>query len=151
MTFTALLKKEILEIYRTRKFMILGILFLFVAISSPVLAKLIPKLLANTEFPGTNIHIQIPDATWKDSIDQFVKNLIQFGVIVIVFMFAGSIAEEKNKKTLELVLAKPVPRNQFVLSKVLSSFAVIKVTFLASAIIFYLYTLSLFGSLLQVS
>jgi len=145
-SLSTMLKKEILEIYRSKKFLILVIVFAFVAISSPILAKLIPSILKS--MPSTSgIIINIPDATWKDSVDQLVKNLTQFGMIVILLMFSGVIAEEKNKKTMELVLTKPISRVSFVLSKFFASTFYIKLIFISSAIVFYLYTLNLFGSL----
>lgn len=140
-----MMKKEILEIYRSKKFLILVIVFAFIAISSPILAKLIPTILKS--MPATpGLTINFPDPTWKDSIDQLVKNLAQFGMIVILLMFSGAVAEEKNKKTLELVLTKPISRVSFLLSKFFASALYIKLVFIASAIVFYLYTLNLFGS-----
>lgn len=144
-SFTTMFKKELLEIYRSKKFLILVIIFAFIAISSPILAKLIPNLLKS--MPATpGLTITLPDPTWKDAIDQLVKNLIQFGYIVIIFMFAGSIAEEKNKKTLEIVLTKPVSRASLVLAKFCASGLYLKLVFIASAIVFYFYTFQLFGS-----
>jgi len=139
-----MLKKEFLEIIRTKKLLILAIVILFVAVSSPILAKLIPTIFKNLDMQG--VKLQIPEATWKDSIDQFVKNLSQIALIVIVFMFAGSIAEEKNKKTLEIVLTKPVARSSFVVSKFVASLTSTSVIYLVGSIIFYIYTLTIFGS-----
>ena len=139
-----MLKKEILEIYRSKKFLILVIVFAFIAISSPILAKLLPSILKS--MPATpGLIFDMPDATWTDSIDQLVKNLAQFGMIVILLMFSGAIAEEKNKKTLELVLTKPISRVSFILSKFVASALYIKIVFLVSAIVFYYYTVNLLG------
>lgn len=143
--FWTMFKKECLEIYRSKKFLILVAIFAFIAIGSPILAKLIPTLLKS--MPATpGITFSVPEPTWKDAIDQLVKNLIQFGYIVIIFMFAGAIAEEKNKKTLELVLTKPISRTSFVLAKFFAAGIYLKVIFLASMIAFYAYTVSLFGN-----
>lgn len=143
--FLTLFKKEILEIYRSKKFLILLAIFAFIAIGSPIIAKLIPTLLKSV--PATpGITFNIPEPTWKDSIDQLVKNLAQFGFIVIIFMFAGAIAEEKSKKTLELVLTKPISRTNLVLSKFFAAGLYLKVIFIASMVVFYSYTASLFGT-----
>jgi ABC-2 type transport system permease protein len=141
--FSTVLKKELVEAYRSKKLLILLIVFTFVSVSSPILAKLIPSLIKT--IPNTGITINLPAATWKDSIDQFIKNLAQFDFIVIIFMFAGIIAEEKNKKTLELVLTKPIPRTSFVLAKFFSSTLCVQFVFAVSAVVFYFYTLSLLG------
>lgn len=145
MNIIPLVKKELLEIYRSKKLLILAILFLFIAISSPILAKLIPTILKSMpETPG--LTIQLPEPTWKDAVDQLIKNLSQIGMVVLIILSAGSIAEEKNKKTLEIVLTKPISRSKFILVKFISSLFVTKVVFLISMLIFYLYTISLFGS-----
>ncbi len=143
--FFTIFKKEITELTRSKKILILSILFLFIAVSSPIIAKLIPTLLKS--IPSTpGLIITLPTPTWNDALDQFVKNISQIAMIVIIFVFAGSIAEEKNKKTLEMVLTKPIPRNIFVLAKITSSFFVTKIIFLVTAAIFYFYTVSTFTS-----
>jgi len=116
-----------------------------VAISSPVLAKLTPLILKSVPVtPGLTINL--PDPTWKDAVDQLVKNMSQIGLIVLIIMFAGSIADEKSKKTLELVLTKPVSRANFILSKFISSMVATKIVFIIAMAIFYAYTVSVFGT-----
>lgn len=145
MNLTIMIKKELTDIVRSKKLLILVILFAFIAISSPILAKLMPVLLKSIpQTPG--ITISVPDPTWKDAIDQLIKNLSQIGMIVIIFIFAGSVTEEKTKKTLELVLTKPISRPAFILSKFLSSILVAKLVFIIAMIVFYLYTISILGS-----
>lgn len=140
-----IIKKEILEFTRSKKLLILAGLFLFIAVASPITAKLIPDLLKN--IPNTSgITINIPEPTWRDSIDQFVKNITQIGIIVIVFIFAGIVAEEKNKKTLEIVLSKPISRVGLIISKFAASKIVLLAIFIVSSAIFYLYTVSIFGN-----
>jgi len=140
-----ILKKELLEIYRSKKLLILAILFLFVAISSPILAKAIPTILKS--MPATpGLTISIPEPSWHDAIDQFIKNISQIVMIIIVFMFSGVIAEEKNKKTLEIVLTKPISRPNFILAKYLANFLLITGTMVISSLVFYAYTVSIFTS-----
>jgi ABC-2 type transport system permease protein len=141
--FIILFKKEWLELIRSKKLLIMIVLLLFVSISSPILAKLIPSIFKNIEGIGP---INIPESTWKDAVDQFVKNANQFVGLVIVFMFAGAIAEEKNKKTLEIVLTKPISRASFLLAKFLSGSLLITICMTIGSVIFYYYAVSIFGS-----
>lgn len=138
-----LIKKELLEQNRTKKLLILAVVFLFVAIASPIFAQLTPMLLKSMSIPGLNLNL--PDPTFNDSIDQLIKNVSQIALLVLVFIVAGSVVDEKNKKTLEMVLAKPVQRNTFILSKFISYFLSIGVIFFISIVIFYLYTISIFA------
>jgi ABC-2 type transport system permease protein len=143
--YFTILKKELLEMNRSRKTLVLIMLFAFVAIASPLLAKLLPEILKN--MPATpGLIIDLPEASWRDAIDQLVKNIGQIGMIVLIFLFAGSITEEKNKKTLEMTLTKPISRTSFILGKFSAAILSLKVVTIISFTLFYLYTVSIFGS-----
>jgi len=139
-----LIRKDLLEQWRTKKILILIVVFLFVAIGSPILAKLTPELLKNISVPGMTINL--PAATYIDSLDQFIKNISQIALLVLVFVVAGAVSDEKNKKTLEMLLTKPISRTNFILSKFISNFVSIGLIFTTTSIIFYLYTISVFSS-----
>ncbi len=141
--FLALLNKEFLELKRNNKLLIVFVIFIFFAILSPITAKLMPKIFESISTPG--LEITIPEPTNKDAIDQFVKNLSTLGFILI-FIVAGAIADEKTKKTLEIILTKPIKRRDFILAKFIAYSFIIKLAFLASSVVFYLYTASLFGA-----
>lgn len=141
---TVLVKKEILEQWRTKKILILSIIFLFIAISSPILAKITPELLKSISMPGFSVNL--PDPTYKEALDQFIKNISQIALLVLVFVVAGSVSDEKNKKTLEIVLTKPISRVKFIFSKFISNFITISAIFITTSVIFYVYTTSVFSS-----
>ena len=143
MILLTLLKKDLMEQWRTKKILILLIIFLFVAISSPIIAKLTPELLKSISVPG--LTIKLPPPTYSDSLDQFIKNTSQIALLVLVFVVAGAVSDEKNRKTLEILLTKPVSRMMFILSKFKSYFISISVIFAACSAIFYLYTVSTFS------
>jgi ABC-2 type transport system permease protein len=143
--FIVLVKKELAELLGTKKIFILGIVFTFFALLSVAAAKLIPELIGNMDIsPG--VVIKLPDPTYKDAIDQLVKNISQLGALILIFVVAGAIADEKTKKTLEMIVTKPIPRSSFVLAKAFSYMGVIKVLFLLSLVIFYAYAVAIFGS-----
>lgn len=144
-TFFVLLSKEIKEYLKTKKLLILAIVFLFVAISSPIVAKIIPGLLSGKEMNG--IVITIPTATAKDALDQFAKNISQLAILVLIFLVSGSIAGEKSNKTLELVLSKPVSRSSLILAKFAANKIALLTVYIVSGIIFYFYTASILGKL----
>jgi len=141
-----MLKKEWLELFRSKKALILAIVFLFVAIASPALAKIIPTVFK--QLPSTpGLIIDMPDASYKDAVDQFVKNISQLAVLALIFLYAGSICDEKSKKTLELVLVKPVSRASFVLAKFKMAGIGLLIAFAGAFLIFYGYTATLFDGL----
>jgi len=139
-----LIRKETLELWRTKKILIMCVIFLFVAVASPILAKITPELLKSVSIPGLSINL--PESTYKDSLDQFMKNISQIALLVLVFTIAGVVSDEKNKKTLEIVLTKPISRAKFILAKFISSFFSVSVIFIVASAIFYAYTVSVFSS-----
>ena len=143
--FIVLFQKELLELYRSKKIIILVFVFLFVAVASPIFAKVLPNILNSVNTGMEGLTIKIPEPTYKDAIDQFIKNISQLALLVLIFISAGSVSDEKNKKTLELLLSKPVSRSVFVLSKFLSVMVVTSFIYIICVLFFYLYTWSIFG------
>lgn len=137
------LKKDILEQVRSRKLLVMVAIFLFLALASPISAKLMPQIVKGVT-QQSGIVIKLPEPTYADAIDQFIKNTSQLVILLLVFVVAGAVVDEKIKKTLELVLAKPVSRSIFIFSKFISYFLTITILFLASSLIFYAYTVSIF-------
>ncbi|MCX6728980.1 MAG: ABC transporter permease subunit [Candidatus Saccharibacteria bacterium] len=144
MVLFTLIRKDLLEQWRTKKILILSIIFLFVTISSPILAKITPELLKSVSVPGMTL--KLPTPTYFDALDQFVKGTSQIALLVLVFVVAGAVSDEKNRKTLEILLTKPISRTLFILSKFKAYFISITAIFAASSLIFYLYTVSTFAS-----
>lgn len=144
-TFLILLKKELTEQSKSKKLVILAFVFLFVAISSVVFAKIMPELLKSLNVQEQGIQFNLPAPSYKDAIDQFIKNISQLAIFIIIFLVAGAISDEKSKRTLELLLVKPVSRKTFVLAKFVSYFLSIGIVYAICSFIFYFYTVSLFG------
>ena len=127
---TKLMKKEWNEYLKTGKFYILLFVFVFFAILSPITAKFMPEFIKSL---SQEITITVPPPTWRDSFVQFSKNLNQIVFIVIVLVFLGSVAEEKNHGTASLVAAKGIDRRKWVFSKflfqILFSLAILAIAF----------------------
>jgi ABC-2 type transport system permease protein len=119
-------------------------MILFTAIASPIIAKITPDLLKSVSTPG--LTIKLPPATYLDSLDQFIKNISQITLLVLVFVVAGAVSDEKNRKTLEILLTKPVSRTLFILSKFKAYFISIAAIFAVGSVIFYFYTVMTFVS-----
>lgn len=113
--FTAFVKKECLEHWRTYKILILAIVFVLLGMMNPVTAKITPELLRSLMPKGMNITITEP--TVMDSWAQFFKNVPQLGLFVLVILFGGSMANEFSRGTLLNMLTKGLPRRTVLLSK----------------------------------
>lgn len=138
-----LLKKEFREYIKTPKGLILGVLFLFFAIASPVLAKYINEILLAV---AADIPITLPEPTLQDSWLQFYKNMNTICIIVYLIVMTGAVSQEKNKGSIILVLTKKVTRFQFLFSKFLVGTAIFTVLMIVSVLVSGWYTNLLFGS-----
>ena len=144
--FLTALRKELLEQWRTRRLLVLAVVLVFFGMSSPLVAKLMPQIF--TLIPGGETFAGlIPEPVLKDAVDQYNKNIGQFGVLLALLLSMGAVAQEKERGTAALMLVKPLPRAVFILSKfkalALSFLAVLLLAGLAG----YYYTLFLFGPL----
>jgi ABC-2 type transport system permease protein len=143
--FGPLLRKELLEHWRTLRLPVVAAVFLLVGLSSPLLARFTPEILKAVG--GDQFTIILPTPTAADSIDQLAKNLGQFGGLIAVLLAMGAVATEKERGTAALLLTKPVSRAAFLAAKL----AVIGLTLAVSVAIAtagaWFYTLVLFAPL----
>lgn len=113
--YRQLVAKELLESWRTFRLPVMGLLFLALGISSPVVLKILPDIIRMFAPPG--FQITLPDAGLSAVLDQFLKNTIQFGALAAILLTMGSVATEKERGTAAFVLAKPVTRDAFLAAK----------------------------------
>lgn len=140
------LRKELLEQWRTYRFVVVLATLTAFGFASPLLAKLMPQLFEL--IPGAEGFSQlIPSPTTRDAVDQYIRNMNQFGALLGLLLAMGMVAQEKERGTLALVLVKPMPRWAVLAAK----FAALGVTFAASltaaGLAAYFYTFVLFEAL----
>lgn len=145
MSFYTSLRKEILEMVRTHRLLVMAVVLIFFGLSSPLLAKIMPEFIG--WFPGgEDLLALIPTPSISDAIAQYVKNLSLFGLLLAYLMTMGAVAQEKERGTAVLMLVKPLPRAVFLLAK----FAALALAFLGCMALTglggYYYTMLLFGA-----
>ena len=90
--------KELKELWKTYKFLILCAVLLLFGMSSPLLAKLTPELFSQIDL-GLGTPLQLPDATFLEAYAQFFKNMTQICLIVLVLVLSGMIPHELKSGT----------------------------------------------------
>ncbi len=141
--FLAFTKKELTEQVRTYKaFILLSIFFVF-GMMSPLTAKLLPDIFSNLSIEG--MKIILPTPTYIDAYTQFFKNTTQMGIIIVLLVFSGIIAQEVSKGTLINVLSKGLSRKAVILAKYFTSVCVWTISFTLSSLTCFGYTVFLFG------
>jgi len=147
--FRAFLGKELMENLRTKRLLVMLCVFLFFAISSPLLARYMGELFALL-LPGEDEMSQsllaiMGEPVWMDSYGQLYANLGQLGALTVLLLYMGSILREKRDGSADLVFTKGLGSGAFVLAKFTVAGALTLGVTLASVLVGYIYTLLLFG------
>lgn len=137
--YIAFTKKEIYELAKTYKLLLLVIVFLILGFMNPITAKFTPDLIES--FMEEGLSINLPEPTIMDSWMQFFKNVNQMGLIVLVIMFSGIISNELTKGTLINMLTKGLSRKTVILSKFTSTCLVWTVVYFLAALVTFLYSM----------
>lgn len=139
--FFAFLKKEFLELSRSGRLIIFGLIFVIFGIMSPAIAKLTPWLfeMAADTFESQGLVVGDVTVTAMDSWAQFVKN-IPMAMIVVIIMFSGIFTGEYSKGTLVPIVTKGLSRCSVVISKTAVMFIVWSIGFWLCFGITYFYT-----------
>jgi ABC-2 type transport system permease protein len=121
-------------------------IFLVFGLGSPLIAKYTPQLLSSIE--GAELFADlIPEPTTADALNQYIRNLTQFGFLIAILLGMGAVAGEKERGTAPMILSKPLPRWAFVLSKFTAQALVYALGFALAAVGAALYTALLFDGL----
>ena len=143
--FRALLRKELLEQWRTARLPLVATVFLLVGLSSPLLARFTPEILKAVG--GDQFSIVLPAPTAADAFDQLAKNLGQFGALIAVLLAMGSVATEKERGTAALILTKPAGRSAFLAAKLIAIALTLAIATAIAAAGAWFYTFVLFEPL----
>ncbi|MCL6473191.1 MAG: ABC transporter permease [Firmicutes bacterium] len=142
-------KKEVKAIFKTYRIWLIPLIFIFLGILSPVTAKFLPAILKAAlqadSTSGISLQgIKIPEPTPVDAYLQWLKNLSQFGMLALILLAMGLVAEEKARGTLALVVTKPVSRTSIVFSKFLAQAGLFAIAAALGVGTTFLYTFLLF-------
>lgn len=133
--------KEIKEYIKTHKLLIILSLFTFFAILSPLTARYMNELIS---LLAEDVQIVFPAPTFIDSWVQYYKNMTSLCLIVYLIIMTGTVAQEKNKGSIMLVLTKKVSRFNFLFSKFVGGVFLLTVGLFVSILVSGFYTQILF-------
>jgi ABC-2 type transport system permease protein len=144
--FLVSLQKEMLQLWRTKRIVVVAAVFGLFGLASPLMAYFMPQIFSSIE--GAEMFAElIPTPTMKDAMDQYIKNISQFGFILAVIFGMSAVVGEKEKNIIPMILSKPMPRWAFISSKFAAQAALYTIGFLIATLFAYFYTLVLFGPL----
>jgi len=143
--FLAAVRKEIIQQWRTKRFMVILAVFLLFGLGSPVMSKMVPELV-KAEPGGEELAKLLPPPTAAEAMGSYVEFIGTFGYIIVILLGMNAIAGEKESGTASLILSKPMPRWVFVLSKFTAQSLVYTLAILVGALAVYYCTFVLFGA-----
>jgi len=147
MNFFSVLRKELMEQWRTKRVLVVAAVLVLFGLTSPLMAKITPDLMKSIPGVPPEIASIIPTPTLADAILEYSGNMSQFGILLALLMSMGAVAQEKERGTASMMLTHPISRWTFLLAK----FTALSVTFAASLALAGLgcwyYTLLLFEAL----
>ena len=141
---STLLRKELLESWRTYRMPIVIGLFALVGLTAPLLAKFLPEII--TAAGGDALGgLEIPTPTAADAVLQVQKNLGQFGALAAILLAMGAVASELERGTAAFVLVHPVGRGAFLAAKAIAIGLVLVLSVAVAIALGWFYTAILFG------
>jgi ABC-2 type transport system permease protein len=141
-----LLQKEIRELILTQKGIAFIAILAFFSAVSPISAFFMPEIMKSIS-ETQNLQIILPEPTWLDSIQQYIKNITQICTFIAIIIFMGFISKEKESGTLVFLFVKPVKRDLYILSKYTAITIFVSISAIINTVVVYLLTYYLFGYL----
>ena len=151
--FKILLKKNLLEMIRNKKIVIFCVVFVVLSVLSAVVAKILPDLfefLLQGMDSNELVGLYISDATVADSYIQYISNIGETAILLIILMFAGTITKEKKDGTYEFLKTNNVKDKEIVLAHFVSQVILITVSYALSVTVFAMLNILLFRQIMGV-
>ncbi|MGS0973417.1 MAG: ABC transporter permease [Candidatus Izemoplasmataceae bacterium] len=138
-----LIKYDFFYLKRTAKFIIFPALAFLLAVISPLTAKYMNQIL---EFAlgSEDLPMTFPDPTVMDSYTQYLGNLYEMFILVVIFVSVGIFVRDKAKVLIPLILTKPISRTKYLLSKYITFNILVFISLIIGYLVFSYYTFILF-------
>jgi ABC-2 type transport system permease protein len=143
--FFATVKKEIVQQWRTKRFLVVLSVFLLFGLGSPLLSKMLPELI-KAEPGGEELVKLLPTPTAAEALAGYLDFIGTFGYILVILLGMNAIAGEKDTGTAGMILSKPIPRWVFVLSKFTAQLLLYSSAVLVGSLTVYYCIFVLFGT-----
>jgi ABC-2 type transport system permease protein len=142
--YATLTRKELLEVFRTYRLLIVSAVFLIAGLSGPLLTYYLPDILKSSS-RSQHIHIVVGKQTALDAIMSYVGSVTQLPMLAVILVAMGVIADERRSGIASLILYRPISRAAYLLSKATAEGGVVLVGLALGAAAAYYYTVLLFS------
>jgi ABC-2 type transport system permease protein len=140
-----IIKYDMNYMKKTSKFLVIGILGIFLAGLSTITAKYFNQIMEYA-LRQEGIEITLPPSTVNEAYVQFFTNFTQIYFMVILFIGVAYFTHDLTKGHYPLIFSKPIKRRDYILSKSLIFSLTIVVSLVLASVFFVYYTYILFGT-----
>ncbi|WP_284141562.1 MULTISPECIES: ABC transporter permease subunit [unclassified Virgibacillus] len=117
MQWMSLFEKELLENWRNFKWIWVPLVLVLLSIMDPISTYFMPQIIESVGGLPEGAVFEMPTPTANEAIMMSIAQLSSLGVLVIVLMSMGVIANERKSGVLELLLVKPVRHVNYITAK----------------------------------
>lgn len=149
--FKVLLKKNLLEMFRSKKIFVFSAVFVALVVISALSARYLPSLISELldELESmTGQGLFVFSSTVADSYVQFISNFVEIGLLLVGLMFAGVIVKEKSKGTYDSLKMNGVKDKDIILSHFVSQVIVVSLSYFISVALFAVLNIILFRQIM---
>lgn len=147
MIWKTLFQKELVENWRNFKWIWVPLVLILLAIMDPITMHYMPVILENFGGLPDGTVLELPTPSTTEIMMMSLSQLDTIGLIVIVLMSMGIIANERKSGVLELTLVKPVSFTSFVTAKWTSLVLITNASLMVALLASWYYTNLLFDSI----
>ncbi len=137
-----LIRKELRQDWRSFRLPALYLVLAFFALADPLATKYMGEILRRF---ATGITITMPPPSAEQAMGQFLGDILEIGVLVVIAVTMGAVSAEKGSGVATFVLTKPVSRKAYLGAKLLVLSGGIAAGIAVSAAMAYAYTWTLLG------
>ena len=130
-----------MESSRQNKYLTLGAIFGFFALSTPIMLRLMPSII-ESQMPGFPKELMEFDAVY--SVQNYIKNIYQLGNMAVAFVLMGVLADERLQGKLVYPVSQGASMAGVVGAKLVHYGAAVSAIVFASTMLNYYYSVVLF-------
>lgn len=117
MNFIHVFRKEMVQQWRTYRFLIILAVLAVFGMTAPLMTKFMPQIFKAIPGMTPDILNAMPAPTVQEAMGQYVKSMNQFGILLAILTTMGLVVQEKEHGTAAFFLTRPVARETFLLAK----------------------------------
>lgn len=147
MQWWAIFKKELLELWRSKKLIWVPLVMMLLTVMDPLTYYYLPEILDMTGGLPEGAIFEVPTLKANEALMMGLDELSMFGIIVIAIIAAGTIAGERKSGVAEIIFVKPIHYGAYIFAKWLAIVLLSIIALFWGLLFNWYYTNLLFGEI----